>query len=87
MRYTVLLYREPDVGGYSVVVPALPGCYSQGDTVEEALTHAREAIEGHVATLAAAGDDVPLDEPPPVVTVVDVATATPAASPRSIPRS
>jgi predicted RNase H-like HicB family nuclease len=44
MRLTVIL--EPsDEGGYTVYVPALPGCISEGDTKDEALTNIREAIE------------------------------------------
>ena len=44
MRLNVIL--EPsDEGGYTVVVPALPGCISEGDTREEALQNIREAIE------------------------------------------
>ncbi len=40
-----VLVRAESVGGYSVSVPALPGCYSEGDTLEEALTNIREAAE------------------------------------------
>ncbi len=40
----VRLHPEPD-GGYSVDVPALPGCFSEGDTLEEALAGIREAAE------------------------------------------
>jgi predicted RNase H-like HicB family nuclease len=37
---------EPSVdGGYTILVPSLPGCISEGDTVDEALTNIREAIE------------------------------------------
>ena len=44
MRFQVVL--EPsEEGGYTVYVPSLPGCISEGDTVEEALTNIREAIE------------------------------------------
>ncbi|MBI5563173.1 MAG: type II toxin-antitoxin system HicB family antitoxin [Deltaproteobacteria bacterium] len=44
MKIKVVL--EPsDEGGYTVVVPALPGCISEGDTVEEALADIRETIE------------------------------------------
>ena len=44
MRLKVML--EPsDEGGYSAVVPALPGCVSEGETREEALQNIREAIE------------------------------------------
>jgi predicted RNase H-like HicB family nuclease len=42
--FTVLLFEEPE-GGYSVEVPELPGCFTEGDTQEEALKNAREAIE------------------------------------------
>ena len=41
----VLVHPEPG-GGYSVEVPALPGCHSQGATLEEAIANIREAAEG-----------------------------------------
>lgn len=43
-KFKVLLIEEPE-GGYSVEVPELPGCFTEGDTLEEALANAREAIE------------------------------------------
>lgn len=43
MRFTVILEPEAD-GGYSVICPAIPGCVSQGDSLEEALDNIREAI-------------------------------------------
>jgi len=43
MTYTVVLVRE-EVGGYSVSVPALKGCHTQGDSLPEALDMAKEAI-------------------------------------------
>ncbi len=44
MTFKVVL--EPsEEGGYTVYVPALPGCVSEGDTIEEALQNIREAIE------------------------------------------
>jgi predicted RNase H-like HicB family nuclease len=42
-KFTVLLIEEPE-GGYSVEVPELPGCFTEGDTRQEALENAREAI-------------------------------------------
>ncbi len=45
MKFTVILEPEAD-GGYSVICPAMPGCVSQGDSLEEALTNIREAILG-----------------------------------------
>ena len=44
MKLKVLISPEP-VGGYSASVPALPGCYSQGDTRQDALDNIREAAE------------------------------------------
>ena len=43
MKFTVVLSPEAD-GGYSVVCPAVPGCVSQGDSLDEALANIREAI-------------------------------------------
>lgn len=58
--YTVVLMRGED-GGYSVSVPALKGCYTQGDNVDDALANAREAIQCHVEALAMDGDPIPQD--------------------------
>ncbi|MFH1743889.1 MAG: type II toxin-antitoxin system HicB family antitoxin [bacterium] len=44
MKIQVVL-ETSDEGGYTVYAPSLPGCISEGDTIEEALTHIREAIE------------------------------------------
>ncbi|HET7093989.1 MAG TPA: type II toxin-antitoxin system HicB family antitoxin [Thermomicrobiales bacterium] len=53
-RYVVVLTPEPDASGYTVVVPALPGCITEGDTVEEALAMARDAIETYLEGESAA---------------------------------
>jgi antitoxin HicB len=60
MRYTVVLEQETD-GGYSVSVPALPGCHSQGDTRAEALANIREAMELYIEALREAGEVVPTE--------------------------
>lgn len=57
-EFDVALTREEE-GGYSVTVPALPGCTSQGETREEALAMIREAIEVYVESLEAHGDPIP----------------------------
>jgi predicted RNase H-like HicB family nuclease len=46
-------------GGYTVVVPLLPGCISYGRTIEEATAKAREAIELHLENLVAHNEPVP----------------------------
>jgi predicted RNase H-like HicB family nuclease len=60
MRYTVILERESD-GGYVASVPALPGCVSQGDNRDEAMTNIREAIELYVEDCRETGDPVPTE--------------------------
>jgi antitoxin HicB len=57
--YQINLVPEPE-GGYTVLVPSLPGCVSYGATVEEATTHAREAIELHLENLAAHREQHPI---------------------------
>ncbi|UCG43103.1 MAG: type II toxin-antitoxin system HicB family antitoxin [candidate division WOR-3 bacterium] len=52
--YRVLLREEPE-GGYTVTVPALPGCVTFGATLKEAMANAREAIDLYVESLRAHG--------------------------------
>jgi predicted RNase H-like HicB family nuclease len=61
MDYTVLTHPAEE-GGYWTEVPALPGCLSQGETIEEALANTREAIESHIAALREDGAEVAGDE-------------------------
>jgi predicted RNase H-like HicB family nuclease len=70
-RYSVIL--TPEEGGYVVTVPALPGCVTEGDTLEEALDNARNAIELYVESLVARGLPVPDETVPPRVEAVEVA--------------
>ena len=51
--------REED-GGFSVYVPDLPGCVSQGDSHEEAVEHVREAIECYLEALVKLGQPIPV---------------------------
>ncbi len=62
-RYTLLLIPDPEEGGYTVRVPALPGCITEGDTLEEAITMVREAIAGWIEAASAHGEPIPDDEP------------------------
>jgi predicted RNase H-like HicB family nuclease len=57
-EYEVVLTPEAE-DGFSVAVPALPGCTSQGATREEALSMIREAIEPYIESLVAHGDPMP----------------------------
>lgn len=58
MKYTVVLEQEAD-GGYVVSVPALPGCNSQGDTLEDALANIREAAEMYIQYYRDIGEPIP----------------------------
>lgn len=55
--YRILLKPEPE-GGYTVIVPALPGCITYGETVEEAKAMATEAIELYVEESEARSEEV-----------------------------
>ena len=57
-RFRVILEQEEE-GGFSVYVPSLPGCASQGETKEEALANIREAIEGYLLSLQDDGLPIP----------------------------
>lgn len=59
--YRVLLNKEP-AGGYTVVVPTLPGCITCGNTIDEALAMAKEAIELYLECMCASCEPVPDDE-------------------------
>ncbi|VVB85313.1 HicB_like antitoxin of bacterial toxin-antitoxin system [uncultured archaeon] len=52
MRFKVVLEKDEEVGGYVVSCPSLPGCFSQGDTIEEALENIKEAIQACLESLA-----------------------------------
>jgi len=52
--YTVVLRREPE-GSYTVLVPALPGCLTEGDTVGDSLVSARKATECYLESLVQHG--------------------------------
>ena len=58
MRFPIVIH-EVDGGGYRVTVPDLPGCRSAGETVDEAMESAREAIAGHVERLLMEGEPIP----------------------------
>ncbi|CUU03668.1 MAG: type II toxin-antitoxin system HicB family antitoxin [Fimbriimonadales bacterium] len=59
--FTVILEREEE-GGYHAFCPALKGCHSQGETLEEALANIREAIEAYLESLQARGEPLPVED-------------------------
>ena len=58
MRYIAFIHKDPD-SIYGVSFPDVPGCISAGDTIDEAVRNAVEALSGHIRMLEADGDPVP----------------------------
>ncbi len=69
MKYRIVLEPDPEDGGYVVRCPALPGCYSQGNTREEALSNIREAIEAYLESLRKDKLPIPLNIEPEILNV------------------
>ncbi len=62
----VILIPDTEVGGFTVTVPSLPGCISEGDTEEEALANIKEAIDLFIEDMIADGEEVPEDVGAPI---------------------
>ena len=72
-QYTIILDPDPEERGYTVTVPALPGCVTQGETIEEAIALAKDAIRLYIETLIADGEPVPHESEHPQALIVKVA--------------
>ena len=55
------LIEKNEEGGYTVTVPLLPGCITQGDTIEEAISNVKEAISGHIEAIKTLGKPIPVE--------------------------
>ena len=62
MRYPILIHKDKG-SSYGVTVPDLPGCFSAGDTLDDSMAMAREAIECHIEGLLMDGEAVPELQP------------------------
>jgi predicted RNase H-like HicB family nuclease len=71
-KYTVILEPNFPEKGYTVRVPALPGCVTYGRTKQEALTRAKEAIQGFIEGLEKAGEPIPQEIEPVEMETVTV---------------
>lgn len=58
-RFEIVIEREPEDEGYLAYSPQLPGCFSNGRTIEETKANIREAIQQHIASLQAHGQPLP----------------------------
>ena len=60
MLYPIAISPGDDDHAWGVEVPDIPGCFSAGDDLDDAMVMAREAIEGHLAILAEDGEPIPV---------------------------
>ena len=74
-----LIHLEPaEEGGYTVTVPSLPGCITEGETFEEAVAMAQDCIKGYLEALAKDGRPIPEDPQPSGAVDLRVEVAIPA---------
>ena len=73
MRTYSIVLDPDDESGFTVTVPALPGCVTQGETVDECVVNAREAIELYLETIVSAGKPIPEEHVHPQLLQVTVA--------------
>jgi len=70
-QYTVIL-ESAEEGGYTAIVPALPGCITEGDTFEQSLKMIQEAISLYLESLKAHNEPIPIEDKPSIATEVKV---------------
>ena len=73
IRYKLVMEQDVIEGGYTVTVPGLPGCITEGDTFEEAMANAHEAIIGYLEALEKEGLPLPQEAPRLIFGEVEVA--------------
>ncbi|MBX7255844.1 MAG: type II toxin-antitoxin system HicB family antitoxin [Candidatus Hydrogenedentes bacterium] len=60
--FEIVIEKEPEDEGYFAYSPTLPGCFSNGSTIEEAKRNIREAVQQHLATLRTHGQKIEQQE-------------------------
>lgn len=74
--FEILIEKEPEDDGYYAYSPTLPGCFSNGRTIEEAKRSMRIAVSQHIEALLARGEPIPQNEH--LVHVEELTVAVPA---------
>ena len=72
MTYQFTVVIEPDEEGFHAYVPALPGCHSFGDTVDEARANIAEAMQLHIESMQADGESIPVEQEPLFITRLSI---------------
>lgn len=75
INYTVVFEKAPE-GGYIAIVPALPGCMTQGETFEETKEYIKDAIAAYIEVLREDGDDIPVEQSEHIAATVSVSLST-----------
>lgn len=71
LKYTVI-FEPAEEGGYVVSVPALPGCFTEGDTLEEAMEMVKDAISAYIASLEKHHEPIPQEQGSSLVSIIDI---------------
>lgn len=75
LEYTAI-FEPAEEGGYVVSIPVLPGCMTQGETFEEAVSSIKDAVQGYLEVLKDEGENIPQEKADIVITKVSVANPT-----------
>ena len=67
--YSVVL-TPAEEGGFTVNVPSLPGCHTEGNTFEESIAHAREAIGLSIEVMLERGEEIPRESTPSIISSI-----------------
>jgi antitoxin HicB len=73
-QFTIIVTPEPDGSAFNVAVPALPGCFTCGETIEEAIAMAKDAIGLYLEDLVACGEPIPEEMEHSQAIIISVAT-------------
>ena len=76
LTYTIQIHPAEE-GGYWVEVPALPGCVTQGESYEEAVEMAGDAIASYIESLVKEGEPIPVEQHPPKEVAIGVNVRVP----------
>lgn len=71
MKYAVVVH-EAEEGGFWAEVPALPGCFAQGESMEDVLADMQAAIQSHLEALELDGQPIPINDVLPEMAIVEV---------------
>lgn len=79
LNYSVKIHAAEE-GGFWAEVPALPGCFTQGQTLDEVIAMAKEAIEGYLERLTRHGEHIPVEDKHDLIGIMDVQVSAPTAA-------